>query len=248
MRLFRSPVQSWRLVRAEMAFARGDDEAAVEWARRAVRKHPDDPAAQLDLARFLYQQYRDSGASLGAVAAEVEGHVQQAVASRVNASLLTMAAHVMYLLFEADAVDYTVARGYAQRAADAARGQTGFPFRTTLSRLLGRFAEHEARWEDAETWYRRAVAGQAAARRRRDERIRAMTAVNFASTYFLGETSPTVVVDHVRLLTRADRHAEALQVARQGVADNPGSEELRALHERCEKAANGSAATSTDPT
>jgi tetratricopeptide (TPR) repeat protein len=241
----RGPLQIRRLRQAQAAAVAGDLEKALSLARRAVARHADDPFAQLLCARLLYGRRRRGDTGLAELVPEIVDRVGQAVASASNARILTMAAYMTSLLVDSGAGDnavYALARDYTERASEAASRVDDFPYGTTVARLKARFAEAEGNFDDAERWYMRALAEQATARTRRANYKNNLK--DFTSVFFLTETAPGVVVDYVRLLTRAGRPADALAAAQQALVDNPGDERLIALRERCEE--ESSAETGND--
>jgi tetratricopeptide (TPR) repeat protein len=236
----RGPLQIRRLRRAQTAAVVGDLEKALRLARRAAARHPDDPFAQLLYSRLLCARRRRAEAGLAELVPEIVDRVGKAVAtSPSDARILTMAAYMTSLLVDGGVGDdalYALARDYTERASEAASRVNDFPYGTTVARLKARFAEAEGHFDDAEHWYARALTEQATARKRRVNYKN--TLVDSTSLFFLAETAPGVVVDYARLLTNAGRHADALAIAQQGVADNPGDETLIALRERCEEASS----------
>jgi len=238
----RGPLQIRRLRRAQAAAVAGDLEKGLRLAGRAVARHPDDPFAQLLYSRLLYARRRRADTRLPELAPEIVDRIGKAVAtSPSDARILTMAAYMSSLLVEGGVGDnalYALARDYTERASEAASRVNDFPYGTTVARLKARFAEAEGHLDDAERWYTRALKEQATARKRRANYKN--TLVDSTSLFFLAETATGVVVDYARLLTNAGRHADALAIAQQGVADNPGDETLIALRERCEEPSSAS--------
>jgi tetratricopeptide (TPR) repeat protein len=190
-RRFRGPFQIRRVVRAEIALSAARVDEAIEWARRAVDKRPDDPHAHLLLARAMYERKCEGNADF----AEIERQVELAVAARPpTARTLTVAAYMTYLLYARGFADLDRVRDYTSRARSAAAGSKGFPYGTTLAHLEASLADRDGRLEAAEVGYRKAIAEQAQALRRR-KAFNKVDGVHVTSVYVLAETNPHIVVD-----------------------------------------------------